>query len=547
MAHARAGQPAQPADLVDVARLVTAYYTLHPDPADPAQRVAFGTSGHRGSAFAAAFNDDHIAATTQAICDYRARQGTDGPLFLGADTHALSEPARTTALEVLAANGVTALIDSDDGYTPTPAVSHAILTYNQGRAEHLADGIVVTPSHNPPADGGFKYNPPNGGPAASDATSWIQDRANALIEAGLGEVRRIPYARALAADTTHRHDFLTAYVDDLPSALDLDAVRDAGIRIGADPLGGASVAYWGRIAERHRIDLTVVNPLADPTWRFMTLDWDGKIRMDCSSPHAMASLIQQRDAYAISTGNDADADRHGIVTPDGGLMNPNHYLATAIDYLYTHREAWPAGTGIGKTLVSSSMIDRVAHDLGRTLVEVPVGFKWFVDGLYDGSLGFGGEESAGASFLRRDGRVWTTDKDGILLALLASEITAVTGSTPSQRYAQLTARFGDPAYARVDAPATREEKAVLAKLSPQQVKAGTLAGERITAVLTEAPGNGAAIGGLKVCTDSAWFAARPSGTEDVYKVYAESFQGPEHLGRVQEEARALVSEALGSA
>ncbi|MEW1630519.1 phosphoglucomutase (alpha-D-glucose-1,6-bisphosphate-dependent) [Streptomyces sp. NPDC089173] len=547
MAHARAGQPAQPADLVDVARLVTAYYTLHPDPADPAQRVAFGTSGHRGSAFAAAFNDDHIAATTQAICDYRARQGTDGPLFLGADTHALSEPARTTALEVLAANGVTALIDSDDGYTPTPAVSHAILTYNQGRTEHLADGIVVTPSHNPPADGGFKYNPPNGGPAASDATSWIQDRANALIEAGLGEVRRIPYARALAADTTHRHDFLTAYVDDLPSVLDLDAVRDAGIRIGADPLGGASVAYWGRIAERHRIDLTVVNPLADPTWRFMTLDWDGKIRMDCSSPHAMASLIQQRDAYAISTGNDADADRHGIVTPDGGLMNPNHYLATAIDYLYTHREAWPAGTGIGKTLVSSSMIDRVAHDLGRTLVEVPVGFKWFVDGLYDGSLGFGGEESAGASFLRRDGRVWTTDKDGILLALLASEITAVTGSTPSQRYAQLTARFGDPAYARVDAPATREEKAVLAKLSPQQVKADTLAGERITAVLTEAPGNGAAIGGLKVCTDSAWFAARPSGTEDVYKVYAESFQGPEHLGRVQEEARALVSEALGSA
>ncbi len=547
MAHARAGQPAQSADLVDVARLVTAYYALHPDPAEPAQRVAFGTSGHRGSALAAAFNDDHIAATTQAICDYRARPGTDGPLFLGADTHALSEPARTTALEVLAANGATVLIDSEDGYTPTPAVSHAILTYNQGRTEHLADGIVVTPSHNPPADGGFKYNPPNGGPAASDATSWIQDRANALIEAGLDGVRRIPYARALAAGTTHRHDFLTAYVDDLPSVLDLDAVREAGIRIGADPLGGASVAYWGRIAERHRLDLTVVNPLADPTWRFMTLDWDGKIRMDCSSPHAMASLIEQRDAYTIATGNDADADRHGIVTPDGGLMNPNHYLATAIDYLYTHREAWPAGTGIGKTLVSSSMIDRVAHDLGRTLVEVPVGFKWFVDGLYDGSLGFGGEESAGASFLRRDGRVRTTDKDGILLALLAAEITAVTGSTPSQRYGQLTARFGDPAYARVDAPATREEKAVLARLSPQQVKADTLAGERITAVLTEAPGNGAAIGGLKVCTDSAWFAARPSGTEDVYKVYAESFQGPDHLARVQEEARALVSEALDGA
>ncbi|MCC8479618.1 phosphoglucomutase (alpha-D-glucose-1,6-bisphosphate-dependent) [Streptomyces globisporus] len=547
MVHERAGHPAQSADLVDVARLVTAYYALHPDPADPAQRVAFGTSGHRGSAFAAAFNEDHIAATTQAICDYRARQGTDGPLFLGADTHALSEPARVTALEVLAANGATVLIDSEDGYTPTPAVSHAILTYNQGRTEHLADGIVVTPSHNPPADGGFKYNPPNGGPAASDATSWIQDRANALIEAGLGEVRRIPYARALAADTTRRYDFLTAYVDDLPSVLDLDAVRDAGIRIGADPLGGASVAYWGRIAERHRIDLTVVNPLADPTWRFMTLDWDGRIRMDCSSPHAMASLIEQRDAYAIATGNDADADRHGIVTPDGGLMNPNHYLAVAIDYLYTHRENWAAGTGIGKTLVSSSMIDRVAQDLGRTLVEVPVGFKWFVDGLHDGSLGFGGEESAGASFLRRDGRVWTTDKDGILLALLASEITAVTGATPSEHYARLTDRFGDPAYARIDAPATREEKAVLAKLSPQQVKADTLAGEPVTAVLTEAPGNGAPIGGLKVCTDSAWFAARPSGTEDVYKVYAESFQGHGHLARVQEEARALVSEALGDA
>ncbi|ARF60109.1 MULTISPECIES: phosphoglucomutase (alpha-D-glucose-1,6-bisphosphate-dependent) [Streptomyces] len=547
MVHERAGHPAQPADLVDVARLVTAYYALHPDPAEPAQRVAFGTSGHRGSAFAAAFNEDHIAATTQAICDYRACQGTDGPLFLGADTHALSEPARVTALEVLAANGVTALIDSEDGYTPTPAVSHAILTYNQGRTEHLADGIVVTPSHNPPADGGFKYNPPNGGPAASDATSWIQDRANALIEAGLGEVCRIPYARALAADTTRRHDFLTAYVDDLPSVLDLDAVRDAGIRIGADPLGGASVAYWGRIAERHRIDLTVVNPLADPTWRFMTLDWDGRIRMDCSSPHAMASLIEQRDAYAIATGNDADADRHGIVTPDGGLMNPNHYLAVAIDYLYTHRDGWAAGTGIGKTLVSSSMIDRVAHDLGRTLVEVPVGFKWFVDGLYDGTLGFGGEESAGASFLRRDGRVWTTDKDGILLALLASEITAVTDATPSEHYGRLTDRFGDPAYARIDAPAGREEKAVLARLSPQQVKADTLAGEPVTAVLTEAPGNGAPIGGLKVCTDSAWFAARPSGTEDVYKVYAESFQGPGHLARVQEEAQALVSEALGGA
>ncbi|TXL89924.1 phosphoglucomutase (alpha-D-glucose-1,6-bisphosphate-dependent) [Streptomyces sp. IB2014 016-6] len=547
MVHDRAGQPAQPGDLVDVARLVTAYYALHPDPAEPAQRVTFGTSGHRGSALVAAFNEDHIAATTQAICDYRTRRGTDGPLFLGADTHALSEPARVTALEVLAANGATVLIDSEDGYTPTPAVSHAILTYNRGRTAGLADGIVVTPSHNPPADGGFKYNPPNGGPAGSDATSWIQDRANALIEAGLKEVRRIPYARALAADTTGRHDFLGRYVDDLPSVLDLDAVRAAGIRIGADPLGGASVGYWGRIAERHRLDLTVVNPLADPTWRFMTLDWDGRIRMDCSSPHAMASLIARRDEYTIATGNDADADRHGIVTPDGGLMNPNHYLAVAIQYLYAHRDGWPAGTGIGKTLVSSSMIDRVAADLGRTLVEVPVGFKWFVDGLYDGSLGFGGEESAGASFLRRDGSVWTTDKDGILLALLASEITAVTGSTPSQHYAALTDRFGDPAYARVDAPATRQEKAVLAKLSADQVTADTLAGEPITAVLTEAPGNGAAIGGLKVCTDSAWFAARPSGTEDVYKVYAESFRGPEHLGEVQEEAKTLVSGALRAA
>lgn len=547
MVHDRAGQPAQPGDLVDVARLVTAYYALHPDPAEPAQRVTFGTSGHRGSALVAAFNEDHIAATTQAICDYRTRQGTDGPLFLGADTHALSEPARVTALEVLAANGATVLIDSDDGYTPTPAVSHAILEHNRGRSGGLADGIVVTPSHNPPGDGGFKYNPPNGGPAASDATSWIQDRANALIEAGLKEVRRIPYARALAADTTGRYDFLGRYVDDLPSVLDLDAVRAAGIRIGADPLGGASVGYWGRIAERHGLDLTVVNPLADPTWRFMTLDWDGKIRMDCSSPHAMASLIAQRDKYTIATGNDADADRHGIVTPDGGLMNPNHYLAVAIQYLYAHRESWPAGTGIGKTLVSSSMIDRVAADLGRTLVEVPVGFKWFVDGLYDGSLGFGGEESAGASFLRHDGSVWTTDKDGILLALLASEITAVTGSTPSQHYAALTERFGDPAYARVDAPATRQEKAVLAKLSADQVTADSLAGEPITAVLTEAPGNGAAIGGLKVCTDSAWFAARPSGTEDVYKVYAESFRGAEHLAEVQEAAKSLVSTALRTA
>ncbi|MFJ8604282.1 phosphoglucomutase (alpha-D-glucose-1,6-bisphosphate-dependent) [Streptomyces shenzhenensis] len=545
MPHERAGTPARPEDLVDVARLVTAYYALHPDPAEPAQRVAFGTSGHRGSSLASAFNEDHIAATSQAICEYRAGQGVSGPLFLGSDTHALSEPARATALEVFAANDVTVLIDSADGYTPTPAVSHAILAHNRDRGSGLGDGVVVTPSHNPPADGGFKYNPPSGGPAASDATSWIQDRANEIITGGLKDVRRIPYARALAAATTGRYDFLGRYVADLPSVLDLDAIRAAGVRIGADPLGGASVAYWGRIAEEHGLDLTVVNPHTDPTWRFMTLDWDGQIRMDCSSPYAMASLIAQRDRFAIATGNDADADRHGIVTPDAGLMNPNHYLAVAISYLYGHRAQWPAATGIGKTLVSSSMIDRVAADLGRRLVEVPVGFKWFVDGLLDGTLGFGGEESAGASFLRRDGSVWTTDKDGIILALLASEITAVTGRTPSEHYARLADRFGEPAYARIDAPASREEKALLARLSPAQVTAETLAGDPVTAVLTEAPGNGAAIGGIKVATEQAWFAARPSGTEDVYKIYAESFRGPDHLRQVQEEARTVVLAALG--
>ncbi|MER6101554.1 phosphoglucomutase (alpha-D-glucose-1,6-bisphosphate-dependent) [Streptomyces sp. NPDC001832] len=544
MAHERAGQPARPEDLTDVARLVTAYYTLHPDPAEPGQRVAFGTSGHRGSSTSTAFNEDHIAATSQAISEYRARQGTDGPLFLGADTHALSEPARITAIEVFAANDVTVLIDPADGYTPTPAVSHAILTHNRGRTSQLADGVVVTPSHNPPGDGGFKYNPPNGGPAGSDATGWIQERANEIIAAGMKDVRRLPYARARAASTTGTYDFLGSYVADLPSVLDLDAVRSAEVRIGADPLGGASVAYWGRIAEQHRLDLTVVNPLTDPTWRFMTLDWDGRIRMDCSSPYAMASLIGQRDRYQIATGNDADADRHGIITPDAGLMNPNHYLAAAINYLYAHREQWPAAAGVGKTLVSSGMIDRVAADLGRELVEVPVGFKWFVDGLVGGSLGFGGEESAGASFLRRDGSVWTTDKDGIALALLAAEILAVTGKSPSEHYAALTARFGEPAYARIDAPADREQKAVLTRLSPEQVSADTLAGEPVTAVLTEAPGNGAPIGGIKVTTENAWFAARPSGTEDVYKIYAESFLGADHLGRVQEEAKAVVSAAL---
>ncbi|WP_406164994.1 phosphoglucomutase (alpha-D-glucose-1,6-bisphosphate-dependent) [Streptomyces sp. NBC_00996] len=545
MVHERAGRPAGPEDLVDVARLVTAYYALHPDPAEPGQRVAFGTSGHRGSSLDTAFNEDHIAATSQAICEYRAGQGTDGPLFLGADTHALSEPAKATALEVFAANEVTVLIDAADGYTPTPAVSHAILTHNRGRSLGLADGVVVTPSHNPPADGGFKYNPPNGGPAGSEATSWIQDRANQIIAGGLKDVRRLPYVRALAASSTARYDFLGTYVLDLPNVLDLDAIRAAGVPLGADPLGGASVAYWGRIAEQHELDLTVVNPLTDPTWRFMTLDWDGKIRMDCSSPYAMASLIAQRDRFRIATGNDADADRHGIVTPDAGLMNPNHYLATAISYLYSHRDRWPADAGVGKTLVSSGMIDRVAADLDRQLVEVPVGFKWFVDGLADGSLGFGGEESAGASFLRRDGSVWTTDKDGIVLALLAGEITAVTGRTPSEHYATLTDRFGAPAYERIDAPASREEKALLARLSPEQVGADTLAGEAVTSVLTHAPGNGAPIGGIKVTTANAWFAARPSGTEDVYKIYAESFLGPDHLRTVQEEAKAVVQAALG--
>ncbi|MGW0805792.1 phosphoglucomutase (alpha-D-glucose-1,6-bisphosphate-dependent) [Nonomuraea sp. NPDC002799] len=543
MTHERAGQPAQPADLVDVARLVTSYYALHPDPGEVGQRVAFGTSGHRGSSLNVAFNEDHILATSQAICEYRRAQGTDGPLFLGIDTHALSEPARVSALEVFAANGVEVLIDARDGYTPTPAVSHAILRHNQGRDTGLADGVVVTPSHNPPGDGGFKYNPPHGGPAGTDATTWIQDRANHLLAAGLKNVSRVPYARAVRA--AGRYDFLGTYVDDLPSVLDLDAIRAAGVRIGADPLGGASVAYWGEIAERHRLDLTVVNPLVDPAWRFMTLDWDGKIRMDCSSPYAMASLIANRDKYDIATGNDADADRHGVVTPDSGLLNPNHYLAVAISYLFAHRDGWPQDAGVGKTMVSSAIIDRVTASLGRRLYEVPVGFKWFVPGLLDGSLGFGGEESAGASFLRRDGSVWSTDKDGIILALLASEILAVTGESPGARYRDLTERFGEPAYARVDAPATREEKAVLGKLSAEQVTATSLAGEPITSVRTTAPGNEAALGGVQVSTENAWFAARPSGTEDVYKIYAESFKGPGHLAKVQEEARSLVSAALG--
>jgi phosphoglucomutase len=545
MADPRAGQPAAPGDLVNVAKLVTAYYTVHPEPGDPAQRVSFGTSGHRGSAFTATFNEDHILAATQAICDYRASNGIDGPLYLGADTHALAEPAQATALEVLAANGVRVLVDERAGYTPTPAVSRAILAHNASGQGPRADGIVVTPSHNPPTDGGFKYNPPHGGPADTDITREIQDRANELLSSELKAVRRIPYARAAAADTTGKFDFLGSYVSALDRVVDLAAIRNAGVRIGADPLGGASVAYWGEIGEHYGLDLTVVNPAVDPTFRFMTLDWDGKIRMDCSSSFAMTSLIARQHEFTIAVGNDTDADRHGIVTPDAGLLNPNHYLAVAIDYLYQHRDGWPEQAAVGKTLVSSSMIDRVAAGLDRRLLEVPVGFKWFVPGLLDGSVAFGGEESAGASFLALDASVWTTDKDGIILALLAAEITAVTGQTPSELYRGLTERYGTPAYARIDTAATREQKAALAKLSPEQVPASELAGEKITAALTTAPGNGAPIGGLKVITESGWFAARPSGTEDVYKLYAESFRGPEHLAAIQREAETIIAAAIG--
>ncbi|WP_457100654.1 phosphoglucomutase (alpha-D-glucose-1,6-bisphosphate-dependent) [Microbacterium sp. P5_E9] len=543
----RAGQPAEASDLIDIDDLIAAYYDRKPDASVPEQRVAFGTSGHRGSALSTSFNEDHILATTQAIVDYRNSQGISGPLFLGRDTHGLSLPAERTAIEVLVANGVDVRVDSRDAWVPTPALSHAILAYNRGRPlddPGRSDGIVVTPSHNPPRDGGFKYNPPNGGPADTDATGWIADKANSYIAASLDGVQRTRYAD-LDDETLGQYDFRDAYVRDLVNIIDIDAIKRAGVRIGADPLGGASVDYWALIAELHGLDLTVVNPDVDPTWRFMTLDWDEKIRMDPSSPSAMASLVARRDEYDILTGNDADADRHGIVTPDAGLMNPNHYLAVAIDYLYSHRPNWPADAAIGKTLVSSMIIDRVAESLGRRLLEVPVGFKWFVPGLLDGSVAFGGEESAGASFLRFDGTVWTTDKDGILLCLLASEILAVTGKTPSQRYAELEAEFGASAYQRVDAPATPAQKAALGKLSPDAVTATELAGEPITAKLSHAPGNGAAIGGLKVQTEHAWFAARPSGTEDVYKLYAESLRGPEHLAEVQEEARAVVAAALG--
>lgn len=548
MAHERAGQLAQHGDLIDIAEVVTAYYTRHPDATNPDEAVAFGTSGHRGSSLDTAFNEDHILAITQAIVDYRTKEGIRGPIYLGRDTHALSEPAMVSALEVLRGNEVAVLVDDRGRYTPTPAVSHAILRHNRTKAADdasRADGIVITPSHNPPRDGGFKYNPPNGGPAGTDATDWIAERANELIRGGLKDVRREPVAGVLDP-WAGRFNYLESYVDDLPQIVDLAAISRAGLHIGADPMGGASVDYWGAIAERHNLNLEVVNPTVDATWRFMTLDTDGKIRMDCSSANSMASLVHNRDKYDIATGNDADADRHGIVTPDAGLMNPNHYLAVAIDYLFSHRPGWAGGTAVGKTLVSSSMIDRVVERLGRRLVEVPVGFKWFVPGLIDGSVGFGGEESAGASFLRTDGTVWSTDKDGLILDLLASEITAVTGKTPSQAYAELAEEYGAPVYARTDAPANREQKAKLKKLSPQDVTATELAGEEILDKLTEAPGNGAAMGGLKVTTEHGWFAARPSGTEDKYKIYAESFLGEDHLRRIQDEAQGIVSGVLGS-
>ncbi len=557
--HPRAGQPAQPEDLIDIDEVINAYYDLVPDPAVPEQKVVFGTSGHRGASLDTAFNEAHIVAITAAIVEYRRSQGTDGVLYIGRDTHGLSEPAWRTAIEVLAGAEVTTAVDARGAYTPTPAVSHSILLANGAGTEAgvrttgpgLADGIVITPSHNPPRDGGFKYNPPHGGPAGSDATGWIANRANELLAGGWRKVKRVPIAEALESAYVVKHDYLDTYVSDLENVVDLDAIRDAGVRIGADPLGGASVDYWGAIGERYGLNLTVVNPKVDPAWPFMTLDWDGKIRMDCSSPNAMASLrakmtpdAEGKTPYDVATGNDADSDRHGIVTPDGGLMNPNHFLAVAIEYLFTHRPGWPEDCAVGKTLVSSSLIDRVVADMGRRLVEVPVGFKYFVPGLIDGSVGFGGEESAGASFLRKDGTVWTTDKDGLIMALLASEIIAVTGKSPSQLHEEQVERFGASAYARIDAPATKAQKAKLAALSPQDVTATELAGEPIVDRLVRAPGNDAPIGGLKVTTADAWFAARPSGTEDVYKIYAESFKGADNLAVVQEEAKKVVDTAL---
>jgi phosphoglucomutase len=541
-----AGKPATPAMLVNVPALVTAYYTETPDSSMPEQRVAFGTSGHRGSALDKAFNEAHILAIAQAICLYRAGQRIDGPLFLGIDTHALSVPAGASALEVLAANGVTVMIADKDEYTPTPAISHAILTYNRTRTSGLADGIVITPSHNPPRDGGFKYNPPHGGPAEPAVTRWIEAKANALIDAGLRGVRRIPYEKALGASTTHRHDYIAAYTSDLANVIDMDAIRGAGIALGVDPLGGAGVHYWGPIAERYGLNLTVVNEAVDPTFRFMTVDWDGQIRMDPSSPYAMQGLIDLKDRFAVAFACDTDHDRHGIVTRSAGLLPPNHYLSVAIFYLFQHRPMWRPDAAVGKTVVSSQMIDRVAAKLGRRLHETPVGFKWFVDGLLDGSLGFAGEESAGASFLRRDGSVWTTDKDGIVAALLAAEITARMGRDPGEVYRELTHEFGEPAYDRVEAPATPEQKALLETLSPRDIRTGDLAGERIQAILTTAPGDGAPIGGVKVVAASGWFAARPSGTENIYKIYAESFGGAEHLHRILEEAQTIVNAALAA-
>ena len=540
------GHLSSPDRLVDVPRLVTAFYARHPDVANPSERVSFGTSGHRGSSLTTSFNYAHILAITQAICEYRANEKTTGPLFLAQDTHALSDPALTTALEVLSANGVHVLIDKDLGYTPTPALSHAILTHNAEVKDQPADGIVITPSHNPPEDGGFKYNPPTGGPADTTATKWIEDRANELIGAKLQGVKRLAYSRAVSAETTQKYDFISAYVDDLPNIIDIDAIRNSGLKLAVDPLGGAGVHYWPRIAEQYKLPLEVLNKYVDPTFRFMTLDWDGRIRMDCSSPYAMASMIAKKDKYDVAWACDTDHDRHGIVARSAGLLNPNHYLAVCIQYLFTHRPEWSDKVGIGKTLVSSSMIDRVAKGLGRRLLEVPVGFKWFVDGLLDGTLGFVGEESAGASFLRRNGKVWTTDKDGLICGLLAAEMMATTGKDPGQLYDELTAKYGAPVYQRIDAECSKEDKAKLAKLSASQVTAKQLAGDPITAILTEAPGNHAPIGGIKVTTDEGWFAARPSGTEDVYKIYAESFKGEEHLKRIQEEAKALVSAALKS-
>jgi phosphoglucomutase len=543
--HPMAGKPPVAAMLVNVPRLITAYYSEKPDVNVASQRVSFGTSGHRGSAFHRSFNEDHILATTQAICEYRHQSRVDGPLFMGKDTHALSEPAFATALEVLAANSVAVMVDEALGYTPTPSVSHAILTYNRGRSDGLADGIVITPSHNPPEDGGFKYNPPSGGPADTGATAWIQDRANAILADGLRGVGRCPYATALSA--ARRFDFVTAYVDDLASVLDMDAIRGAKLSLCADPLGGAGVAYWGRIAERYGLSMTVAHDEVDPTFRFMSVDWDGKIRMDCSSPYAMAGLIALKDKFDVSFACDTDHDRHGIVTRSAGLLNPNHYLAAAISYLYPNRPGWRGDAGVGKTMVSSSIIDRVTAMLGRPLVEVPVGFKWFVDGLLAGSLGFGGEESAGASFLERNGTPWSTDKDGLIMGLLAAEMLARTGKDPGEIYKGLTEQFGAPVYERIDAPATPQQKAALLRLSPEQVTVRELAGDPIIAMLTKAPGNGAPLGGLKVVTARGWFAARPSGTEDVYKIYAESFAGEEHLRRIQKEAQELISKVVVAA